>query len=195
MSRRRLPNVIMRVSDDDMSGAPVGLGAADVQSVPPTETSAHVIAAFGRDSDPVASGAETAPEAASASSTLPQPASLPDPATARRRARALRIVDRYAVYSAVGGIVPLPLVNVATITGLIVRMIKVLSDHYGVAFEKDRARAIEEPIDLGAPAQKDAAQDQPADPVGMRFGVVQCECRAPRSAEQQPLVDPELLPQ
>jgi uncharacterized protein (DUF697 family) len=138
MSRRRLPNVIMRVSDDDMSGAPVGLGAADVQSAPPTETSAHVIAAFGRDSDPVASGAETA----SASSTLPQPASLPDPATARRRARALRIVDRYAVYSAVGGIVPLPLVNVATITGLIVRMVKVLSDHYGVAFEKDRARAI-----------------------------------------------------
>src|SRR5204862_278355 len=57
---------------------------------------------------------------------------------------------------------------------------------------KDRARAIEEPIDLGAPAQKDAAQDQPADPVGMRFGVVQCECRAPRSAEQQPLVDAEL---
>ena len=67
---------------------------------------------------------------------------MPDPATARRRARALRIVDRYAVYSAVGGIVPLPLVNVASITGLIVRMVKVLSDHYGVAFEKDRARAI-----------------------------------------------------
>jgi uncharacterized protein (DUF697 family) len=133
----------MRVSDDDMSGAPVGLGAPDVQSVPPTETSpAHVIAAFGRDSDPVTSGAETAPETASASSTLPQAASMPDPATARRRARALRIVDRYVVYSAVGGIVPLPLVNVASITGLIVRMVKVLSDHYGVAFEKDRARAI-----------------------------------------------------
>ncbi len=143
MSRRQLPKVIMRVSDDDMSGAPVGLGAPDVQSVPPTETSpAHVIAAFGRDSDPVTSGAETAPEAASASSTLPQAASMPDPATARRRARALRIVDRYVVYSAVGGIVPLPLVNVASITGLIVRMVKVLSDHYGVAFEKDRARAI-----------------------------------------------------
>ena len=143
MSRRQLPKVIMRVSDDDMSGAPVGLGAPDVQSVPPTETSpAHVIAAFGWDSDPVTSGAETAPETASASSTLPQAASMPDPATARRRARALRIVDRYVVYSAVGGIVPLPLVNVASITGLIVRMVKVLSDHYGVAFEKDRARAI-----------------------------------------------------
>lgn len=143
MSRRQLPKVIMRVSDDDMSGAPVGLGAPDVQSVPPTETSpAHVIAVFGRDSDPVTSGAETAPETASASSTLPQAASMPDPATARRRARALRIVDRYVVYSAVGGIVPLPLVNVASITGLIVRMVKVLSDHYGVAFEKDRARAI-----------------------------------------------------
>ena len=51
-------------------------------------------------------------------------------------------MDRYVVYSAVGEIVPLPLVNVASITGLIVRMVKVLSDHYGVAFEKDRARAI-----------------------------------------------------
>ena len=49
MSRRRLPKVIMRVSDDDMSGAPVGLSAADVQSVPTTETSAHVIAVFGAD--------------------------------------------------------------------------------------------------------------------------------------------------
>src|SRR5947209_19096949 len=45
------------------------------------------------------------------------------------------------------------------------------------------------------PAQKDAAQDQAADPFGMRFGVVQCKCRAPRSAEQLPPVDPELLAQ
>ena len=75
MSRRQLPKVIMRVSDDDMSGAPVGLGAPDVQSVPPTETSpAHVIAAFGRDSDPAATRAKTSPETASASSTFQQAA-------------------------------------------------------------------------------------------------------------------------
>jgi uncharacterized protein (DUF697 family) len=137
MNRRKLPKVIMRVSDDDMSGTPAGLGAAPLAEA----GTAHVIPAFGRDSDPIGSIAETATETASVN-TLPQPASLPDPAAARRRARALRIVDRYAVYSAVGGIVPLPLVNVAGITGLIVRMVKVLADHYGVAFEKDRARAI-----------------------------------------------------
>jgi len=137
MNRRKLPKVIMRVSDDDMSGTPAGLGAAPLAEA----STAHVIPAFGRDSDPVGSDAATATETAPAN-TLPQPASLPDPAAARRRARALRIVDRYAVYSAVGGIVPLPLVNVAGITGLIVRMVKVLADHYGVAFEKDRARAI-----------------------------------------------------
>jgi uncharacterized protein (DUF697 family) len=55
---------------------------------------------------------------------------------------ALAIVDRHAAYSAVGGIIPLPLANLAGVTTVIVRMVKVLSDHYGVPFERDRARAI-----------------------------------------------------
>jgi uncharacterized protein (DUF697 family) len=55
---------------------------------------------------------------------------------------ALAIVDRHAAYSAVGGIIPLPLANFAGVTTVIVRMVKVLSDHYGVPFERDRARAI-----------------------------------------------------
>jgi uncharacterized protein (DUF697 family) len=138
MNRRKLPKVIMRVSDDDVSGASAGLGATEVPLVPPGQAStAHVIPAFGRGPD-----AETAAETASASNALPQPPSPPDPNAVRRRMRALRIVDRYAAYSAVGGIVPLPLVNVASITGLTVRMVKVLSNHYGAPFEKDRARAI-----------------------------------------------------
>jgi uncharacterized protein (DUF697 family) len=60
----------------------------------------------------------------------------------RRRARALRIVDRHAGYSAIGGIIPVPLANYAGVTAAIVRMVKVLSDHYNVPFEHDRARAI-----------------------------------------------------
>jgi uncharacterized protein (DUF697 family) len=52
------------------------------------------------------------------------------------------IVNRHAAYSAVGGIIPLPLANFAGVTTVIVRMVKVLSDHYGVPFERDRARAI-----------------------------------------------------
>ena len=52
------------------------------------------------------------------------------------------IVERHAAYSAIGGMIPLPLVNVAGITASIVRMVKVLSAHYGVPFEHDRARSI-----------------------------------------------------
>jgi uncharacterized protein (DUF697 family) len=61
---------------------------------------------------------------------------------AQRRSRAEAIVRRHATYAAVGGIMPLPLLSFATVTGIILRMVKVLSDHYGVPFEDDRARAI-----------------------------------------------------
>jgi uncharacterized protein (DUF697 family) len=61
---------------------------------------------------------------------------------ARRRSLARAIVERHAYYAAVGGIIPLPIANVASITAVIVRMVKVLSDLYAVPFERDRARAI-----------------------------------------------------
>jgi uncharacterized protein (DUF697 family) len=61
---------------------------------------------------------------------------------ARRRSQARAIVERHAAYAAVGGIIPLPIANVASITAVIVRMVKMLSDLYAVPFERDRARAI-----------------------------------------------------
>jgi len=61
---------------------------------------------------------------------------------ARRRLLAGRIVERHAAYSAVGGVIPIPIANVASITAIIVRMVKRLSGLYGVPFERDRARAI-----------------------------------------------------
>ena len=36
----------------------------------------------------------------------------------------------------------MPIVNVASITAIIVRMVRVLSNLYGVPFERDRARAV-----------------------------------------------------
>jgi uncharacterized protein (DUF697 family) len=65
-----------------------------------------------------------------------------DPDVARRRSLARGIVERHAYYSAVGGIIPVPIANVASVTAVIVRMVKVLSDLYGVPFQRDRARAI-----------------------------------------------------
>ena len=57
-----------------------------------------------------------------------------------RLARA--IVDRHAAYAAISGMVPVPLVNAAGITAVMVRMVKCLSQHYNVPFEQDRARSI-----------------------------------------------------
>jgi len=64
-----------------------------------------------------------------------------EPQTLRRRAEAKRIVERYKMYAAVGGLVPLALVNVASVTAIILRMIKSLSDLYQVPFERDRTRS------------------------------------------------------
>jgi len=61
---------------------------------------------------------------------------------AKRLAQARAIVDRHATYSAFGGVVPLPIASVAGITTIIIRMVKILSNLYGVPFERDRARAI-----------------------------------------------------
>ncbi len=59
-----------------------------------------------------------------------------------RLIRARAIVERHATYSALGGLIPLPIVNVGAVTTVILRMVKSLSDLYGVPFERDRARGI-----------------------------------------------------
>jgi uncharacterized protein (DUF697 family) len=56
--------------------------------------------------------------------------------------RAHAIVERHATYSAAGGLIPLPIANVASVTAIIVRMVKMLSRLYGVPFERDRTRAM-----------------------------------------------------
>ncbi len=60
----------------------------------------------------------------------------------RRLALAFRIVDRHKMYAGLGGLVPMPAVNVASVTAVNLRMVKVLSDLYGIAFERDKMRSV-----------------------------------------------------
>ncbi len=60
----------------------------------------------------------------------------------RRRSAARKIIERHRTYAAVGGLFPLPVVNIAGVTAIIVRMVKQLSDLYGVPFERDRTRSM-----------------------------------------------------
>ncbi len=70
---------------------------------------------------------------------LPKPAG-PDAILRRTKARA--IVERHAAYSAVGGLIPLPILDVAGITAIVLRMVRLLSDHYRVPFDHHSARTI-----------------------------------------------------
>ena len=96
-------------------------------------------------SAPVDNVIEMVPKAdtAQTAKTAAQPTTAPaDPATALQRRKAVAIVERYANYSAVGGAIPVPLANAAAITALLVRMVKALSELYGVPFERSRTRSI-----------------------------------------------------
>lgn len=58
---------------------------------------------------------------------------------ARRRVQALAIVERHANFSAIGGFIPLPIVNTAAIAAVQVRMVRELYGLYSVPFEFDLA--------------------------------------------------------
>jgi uncharacterized protein (DUF697 family) len=61
---------------------------------------------------------------------------------ALRRSVANSIVDRHVAYAAVGGVCPVPILNVAAVTAVVLRMIKQLSGIYEVPFERDRTRSL-----------------------------------------------------
>jgi uncharacterized protein (DUF697 family) len=73
---------------------------------------------------------------------LPPQSNDTDPLAARRRALARRIVDRHKNYAAMGGLVPLPAANIASVTAINLRMVKQLSELYGVPFQRDRTRSL-----------------------------------------------------
>ena len=58
------------------------------------------------------------------------------------RRMAMAVVERYANYSAISGAIPVPLANATAITALLLRMVKRLSDIYGIPFERNRTRAV-----------------------------------------------------
>lgn len=59
-----------------------------------------------------------------------------------RQARAGRTVERYAAYSAVSSIVPIPLLDTLGVVWLIVLMVKSLAELYDSPFDRDRVRAV-----------------------------------------------------
>ena len=145
MSKKKLPNVIRPTIDgtpevaagngNDWRGSPAGMMVSD-QLVGAT--------AAATESAPMVHVVETVRPSPSSDTLTSTPAISVSPGVdaAKRLAQARAIVERHATYSAVGGVLPLPIASVAGITTIIIRMVKMLSSLYGVPFERDRARAI-----------------------------------------------------
>jgi uncharacterized protein (DUF697 family) len=55
---------------------------------------------------------------------------------------ALEIVKRHSLYAAAVGLVPVPLVNLAGVTALEIKMLKELADYYEVPFRDDAGKSI-----------------------------------------------------
>jgi len=78
-------------------------------------------------------------------STLPEHdaiASTSSEATENREQVASKLVDRFAIWSGVAGLVPLPVVDVLAVGGLQLQMLRRLSQIYSVEFSENRGKAL-----------------------------------------------------
>lgn len=140
MNKKKLPKAI-RLPDD--SGAVAGI----LELPEPTSQKAHESAekaAMSARFDTVA-GESAKPDPVAEEETPKTPSRAlirVEGGGSKRRRLAEAVVERHANYAALGGVIPLPIINFGAVTAIIVRMVKALTGLYGVPFEHDRARAI-----------------------------------------------------
>jgi uncharacterized protein (DUF697 family) len=149
MSRKNLPKAIRRTAED-MSWA--GAAPAAKAAAPARATELSVVpggkpAASDTDAGPTVIEATPVAEAVETATVVvadapDQLAGAVGSGAAPRRSAAHAIVERHVKYSALGGAIPMPMVNFASMTAVIVRMVKRLSSLYDVPFDRRRARAI-----------------------------------------------------
>jgi uncharacterized protein (DUF697 family) len=73
---------------------------------------------------------------------MPPEAGRNAPRNEQRCRAAEKIVDRYKVYAALGGLVPMPAISLAGLTAINMRMVKALCDLYELPFESNQTRSI-----------------------------------------------------
>jgi len=132
MTRKRLPKAITRTSEQLRGIA--GGAVADEEAPAPQSVSPHdTIEAAS------APGVSSLP---AARAPLPAASIRAERWATSRRSAARKIIERHRTYAAVGGLFPLPVVNIAGVTAIIMRMVKQLGKLYQVPFERDRTRSM-----------------------------------------------------
>jgi uncharacterized protein (DUF697 family) len=154
MTRKQLPKAINRPADNvhAFSAAIVTDEVAPEPAPRPAPTFNRIEDELAVSSVPIANDAAPAAKASTGVRSSPSPAAKPDASSgissdlpphlaAKRRMIARRIVERHRTYAAVGGLVPVPVANIASVTAINLRMVQQLSALYQVPFQRDRARA------------------------------------------------------
>jgi uncharacterized protein (DUF697 family) len=152
MRRKPLPKAITR-SIANLQQIAAGFAADEQGRVPPhvaREAAAHSVTYDAVEPEPKLEPVSAALPDIAINPIRPEPdqprlrttSRTADPLASRRRALARRIVDRHKNYAAIGGLVPLPAVNIASVTAVNLRMVKQLSELYGVPFQRDRTRSL-----------------------------------------------------
>jgi len=76
------------------------------------------------------------------SSTSYDASAASDTSPEGREANASKLVDRFAVWAGVAGLIPVPFVDIATVIGLQIQMVRRISQIYDVPFSENRGKAI-----------------------------------------------------
>jgi|GEM_PF-1307320 uncharacterized protein (DUF697 family) len=146
MTRKQLPKAILRPAENVHA-----FGRRPDQDLPlaaPPYDAAENEPALAVTSAPIANDSTPAPERKSTQVDSPQVVARQPHSPqakvlfAKRRKLAAKIVERHRNYAALGGLVPLAVVNIASVTAINLRMVKQLSALYQVPFQRDRTRAM-----------------------------------------------------
>jgi len=87
--------------------------------------------------------ASVSPEQSEAIAATGSTMSEPTETTAERRDElASKLVDRFAIWSGVAGLIPVPVIDAVAVGGLQIQMLRRLSQIYGVAFSENRGKAL-----------------------------------------------------
>jgi uncharacterized protein (DUF697 family) len=152
MTRKQLPKAINRPADN-VHAFSAAIVTDDVAPEPrPAPTFNRIEDELAVSSAPIANDAAPAANTSAGVKSPASPAAKPEASTgvssdlpphlaAKRRVIARRIVERHRTYAAVGGLVPVPVANIASVTAINLRMVQQLSVLYQVPFQRDRARA------------------------------------------------------
>ena len=131
MNKKKLPRAI-RPGATDAGGADPALSVAE----PDRPASARWDPGGGSEANAAeprkvgsTAAKEAAPHATEAFATL-------------RRAIAVKLVERFSLWSAAAGLIPLPLVDLAAVGGVQIQMLRRISQIYDIPFSENRGKAL-----------------------------------------------------